>query len=216
MPGGAHSMVTVLLTVWLMHMAVMVSPGVNTLLVSQLAASGRAGSVRFAVLGICTGTTFWAGAALFGVQALFAAMPGVRLALQVAGGVYLLYLASRLWRAPATAWHTAPHSLRPWAAYRLGLLTNLTNPKAVLFFSSVFATAFPPDPGWALQAMAAMVAVLNAFFWHLFLGKLFADARIQGAYGRARGLANRVSALALGGFGAAMLVATLREARHPA
>lgn len=45
-------MLSTLIGIWLLHVAALLSPGANVLLVSQLAASDRAGSAAFAALGI--------------------------------------------------------------------------------------------------------------------------------------------------------------------
>ena len=89
-------MLTTLIGIWFLHVAALLSPGANVLLVSQLAASDRARSAAFAALGVTVGACMWASCAVLGVNALFQAFPGLRLALQIAGGLYLLYVASRL------------------------------------------------------------------------------------------------------------------------
>jgi hypothetical protein len=70
------------------------------------------------------------------------------------GGAYLLYLANRLWRSKPGPTEQAPVAVSRMKAFRLGLLTNLSNPKAALFFGSVFATSFPAHPEPALQVIA--------------------------------------------------------------
>jgi threonine efflux protein len=209
-------MISALFSIWLLHMAVMLSPGANTLLVSQLAASGNGGRVRIAALGICTATAFWASSALLGLHAIFLAFPSIRLVLQVAGGLYLVYVAKRLWFSGGASQATSEPKemqLGNWATYRLGFLTNITNPKAALFFASVFTTALPSSPSVAIQCLAVVVVVTNAFAWHLLLGLLFSNRHIQLAYGRGRQKLNRMASLTVGALGLSMLIATFREAR---
>ena len=139
-------MLTVLLTVALLHWIVLVTPGANVLLVSQLAASGHRGSACYAGLGVTIVAVTWATLALLGVHALFTSLPGLRFAVQIAGGVYLCYVAVRLWRCSTPANGERGVLLTPWAAFQLGFLTNILNPKSALFFGSVFATALPLSP----------------------------------------------------------------------
>src|SRR5687767_3675812 len=153
-------MLAILGGIWLLHVAVLLSPGANVLVVSQLAASDRARSAAFAAVGITVGAGVWATCAVLGVNALFQAFPGLRLALQIAGGLYLLYVAQGLWRSNNAFAHGHVTSVSSWAALRLGLLTNLTNPKAALFFGSVFAAAFPPEPTALLQVSAVTMIVI--------------------------------------------------------
>jgi threonine efflux protein len=123
-------LLTALLTVALLHWVVLITPGANVLLVSQLAASGHRRSACYAGMGITIVAVTWALLALLGVNALFATLPKLRLALQVASGIYLCYFAVLLWRYGASATGQRSELLAPWAAFRLGFLTNIMNPKS--------------------------------------------------------------------------------------
>ena len=206
-------MLTILVTVWFLHVAALLSPGANTLLVSQLAASDRARSAAFAALGVTVGAGLWSACAVLGVNAIFQAFPGLRLGLQVAGGLYLVYVASRLWRSGSAALNGTTASVTQFAAFRLGLLTNLTNPKSALFFGSVFAASFPATPSAPLQIAAVAMVVVNALCWHMLLAHLFSRARVRAAYSRMRSAANRIASVVVGGLGLGLLVSTLRESR---
>ena len=206
-------MLSTLITLWLLHVAALLSPGANVLLVSQLAASDHARSARYAAFGITLGALIWSTSAVLGVHAFFVAFPALRTGLQVAGGVYLLYVSIRLWRSSAVALSGEQPAVGALAAFRLGFLTNITNPKSALFFGSVFAASFPASPTATLQAAAVAMVVVNAFFWHVLLAYVFSRSSVRAAYARARGTFNRVAALALGTLGLGLLLATLREAR---
>ena len=204
-------MLSTLATIWILHVAAMMSPGPNVLLVSQLAASDRARSAVFAALGVSCGATLWATCAVLGVHVVFVAFPGLRLALQVAGGVYLMYVAIRLWRFNGAVSVGRGSSVSSSAAFRRGFLTNITNPKVALFFGSIFATSFPADPSPVLQASAVAMVALNALCWHTLLAYLFSRERVRAAYSRTRGVANRIASLTMGALGLSLLVASLRE-----
>ena len=209
-------MLSILFSVWLVHTAVLISPGVNFILLSQLAASDKSNTASLAVAGICTGTLVWATSAVLGVHALFQLFPSLRLALQVTGGIYLLYVASKLWRSGAIAAEdvqTQALVISPLAAFRLGFLTNITNPKPALFFSSVFAAAFPASPGMLFQVTAVAMVVANALAWHFFLAYMFSRPSIRAAYARSRSTVNRAAGAIVGALGLSLLVNTYRETR---
>ena len=206
-------MLSILIGVWVLHVAAMMSPGPNFLLVSQLAASDRARSAAVAAVGVATGAGLWAACAVLGVNAVFEMFPQVRLALQVAGALYLLYIASRLWRSNGAEPSGSARAVSPFAAFRLGLLTNITNPKSALFFGSVFAASFPADPSRFLQAAAVAMVVINALWWHTLLAYLFSRERIRSAYALKRRTSDRIAAAVVGTLGLHLLVASLREAR---
>src|SRR4029077_10185162 len=205
-------MLATFVTIWILHVAAMVSPGPNVLLVSQLAASDRARSAAFAAVGVTCGAGLWATCAVLGVHIVFLAFPGLRLALQVAGGVYLLYVAIRLWRSNGAALVGRASSVSSWAGFRLGFLTNITNPKVALFFGSVFAASFPAAPSPILQASVVAMWALNAVCWHVLLAYLFSRERVRAAYSRTRGVANRIASVTMGALGLSLLVTSLREA----
>ena len=206
-------MISTLLTIWLLHAAALLSPGANVLLVSQLAASDRGRSAVFAALGVTLGALLWASFAVLDVHAVFGAFPGLRLGLQVLGGVYLLYVAARLWRSRGAELVDSAVVVSRSAAFRLGFLTNITNPKSALFFGSVFTASFPAAPGLALQVSAVAMIVINALCWHTLLAYLFSRPRVRAGYARSRNTANRLASALLGALGVGLLVATFREAK---
>jgi threonine efflux protein len=206
-------MLSTFFTIWLLHAAALLTPGANVLLVSHLAASGNRHGATYAAVGVALGAGIWSSAAVLGISALFAAFPAARLSLQIAGGVYLLYVALRLWRS-RDGGASRSRSQPATRAVRAGLLTNLSNPKSALFFGSVFSTALPAQPGaWVLVGAVALV-VINALCWHLLLAFLFSSKAMQAGYAAQRSLFARVAGAVVGSLGLSLLVASLGEARR--
>ncbi len=173
-------MLSVLATIWLLHMAALVIPGANVLLVSHLSASGSFRSAAAATLGITAGAAVWASTAVLGVGALFVAFPTVRLLLQVVGAVYLLYVALGLWRSGGPGSITAGEptvSMSTAKAFRLGVLTNLTNPKVALFFGSVFSASLPAHPSALLLCAAVALVIASTHCGGTFFSPTCSPAR---------------------------------------
>ncbi len=206
-------MFVTLLSVWLLHVAALVTPGANVLLVSQLSVSHGRRSGLFAALGVTLGAGMWATFAVLGVNAVFEAFPRVRLALQIAGGCYLLYVAFRLWRSAAPRSTGSAGSVSALAAFRLGLLTNVTNPKSALFFGSVFATSLPASPSHSLQAVVVTVVTANALLWHIFLAHAFSRSRVRAAYAAHGRFINRAASTILTALGLRVLAGAVSNAR---
>lgn len=206
-------MIFTLLAVAALHWVVLVTPGANVLVVTSLAASGSRASACFAALGVTVVAAVWSALAVLGVNAVFAAHPSLRLGLQIAGGLYLLYVALRLWRTGGGSSPTAGMRLSAMAAFRLGFLTNIMNPKSALFFGSVFATVLPAQPSPALLTATVLLVLFNALCWHLFLAFAFSHHRVQAAYARQRVALERIAGVLVGAFGFRLLVAAVGEAR---
>jgi threonine efflux protein len=206
-------MLTSLITFWLLYVAAMVSPGAIVLLVSQMAASDCGRSARFAGLGISVGVGLWATCAVLGVHVVFQAFPGLRPMLQIAGGLYLLYVASRLWRSRGGELSVRTNPISRFAAFRLGFFTYIANPEAALFFCSIFAASFPAQPSVLLQVTAVAIVVGSSLCWFSLLAYLFSRERIRATYSSIRQVANHVASIAMGTLGLSLLVALIHEMR---
>jgi threonine efflux protein len=206
-------MLTYLIAIAVLHWVVLVTPGANVLVISQLAASGQRRAACFAALGVTVVAVIWAVFAVLGVHAVFSAHPLLRALLQLAGGLYLCYFAVRLWRSRVSAQQVSQSGLAPFKAFRIGFLTNILNPKSALFFGSVFATALPAEPSAMLLVTSVAVVFVNALVWHLFLALAFSQPKVQAVYARQRRVMNRVASLLVGAFGVRLILSTFAEAR---
>lgn len=204
-------MLPTLATIWILHLVATMTPGANTVLVMQLAAGGVRGAAARATAGIATGSALWASLAVSGVGALFNAAPELRAAIQLAGGSYLVWLGGRFCVAAGSREPPVCGLDRGSRAFRVGLMTNLTNPKAVVFFGSIFATAFPADPpGW-LPAAAILIVLLNAMSWYGLIAYLLSRESARAWYLRHSAYLSVAVGATLGGMGLALVRRAFRD-----
>ncbi len=206
-----------LLAIAILHWSVLLVPGFNFLLIGQLAAAGRHSAAMAAVAGMTVATLMWALLAVAGVGLVFTAHPSLRLLAQIAGGIYLIYLAFKMWRA-AQKFTSASASdaalvLLPFAAFRAGFVTSALNPKIALFYGSVFATALPANPPDTLVFLAVVLVFVNSLVWHCSLALALSMPVIQSAYLRHSRVVSKVSGLMVAGMGVKLIVSTLQEVR---
>jgi threonine efflux protein len=189
--------------------AALVTPGPDTLAVAHSALKGgrRAGFACMA--GVSAGAAVWALGALAGLALLFERAAWAYRAVVLCGAAYLVVTGLRMlwsawrWRAAAgvaPAVGRAASGAR--AAFRRGLVTHLANPKAAVFFGSLFAVALPPGAaGWAGPALAGVVVAMTAA-WYGAIALAVTRRPVAAAYARAeRGLTGATGAL-LAGLGA--------------
>jgi len=203
--------VAALLGLAVVHLLAVASPGPSTVLVIQTAAvAGRRGGL-LAAFAMMVGALLWATAALFGLQALFARFEWLYLAFRFLGAVYLIYLAIMLWRRardplPEIELGSAAH-LAGWQGFLRALLLQLSNPKIMVFFGSIFLSVLPQHlPAWMDGAVLAIVA-FNEFTWFALLALLFSGGPARAFYRRAKFWLDRFmgGALALLGLRLALL-----------
>jgi threonine/homoserine/homoserine lactone efflux protein len=137
------------------------TPGPNMTWLALLAASrGRAAALA-AVAGITVGLAFAGVAAAFGLSLLIAETPWLFQFLRWAGALYLLWLAWDAWRDSRDGGALAEDNdgLRKYAM--MGLLSNLLNPKAFLFYLAM-APAFLDPARPVLPQSLLLVAIYCA------------------------------------------------------
>lgn len=160
-----------------------------------------------------TATLAWASLAVLGIGVVFSTLPMLRQGAQIAGGLYLLYLAFNLWRSGASVASVPQGTLSNSAAFRVGFMTSALNPKIALFYGSVFATALPPSPSWVYVASAVALVYLNSVVWHSSLAVAFSQKAVQRAYLRNFVRLTKVSGAVVGAFGLRLIVGTIQELR---
>lgn len=198
-----------LLTLALVHAAVLVIPGPDVLLVSQTAVSRSRRAALLAGLGVSLSIGVWAGFALLGIGVLFQAFPWIHTLIKVAGGLYLLWMGFGLWRSSFAEGEAQAVTLplSDLAALRTGFLTNISNPKAAVFFGSVFSSLLGAHPDAGLKLGAWLVVFGLSLLWFALVAYGLSTARMQAAYLRARKAIDRVGGTLMLGFGGLLLAA---------
>ncbi len=179
-----------LVSLALLWTVAVVTPGPNFFNTAQLAASCSRRHGVVASAGVATGTILWGLAGGLGIKSLFTAAPMLYLAFKIIGGCYLIYLGLKLFKRSATSMGQSPlpdaarRSL--FSAWRLGLLGNLSNPKAALFVATIFASTMPPSPSPVLLTLAVIVMATLSFSWYTSVALLFSSERMATLYSRSR------------------------------
>lgn len=189
------------------------TPGADTMLVLRAVwAGGGARAGRAAAVGIGCGCIVWGIAALAGIAALVHAAPWMLVVMRWAGAAYLLWLGvndllSARRSTPDSELADPGSGLAVW---RSGFLTNLLNPKVVLFYLAVlpgFVPAGATAPLWG--ALLIGIHVGAGLAWLCLLAWL--AARATGRFARpsaARRTGRLVSGVVLVTVGAAIAVSS--------
>ena len=182
------------------------TPGVDFLLTVSRTLQGGTRAGVAAALGINAGCVVHALAAAFGLAALLALHPAAFLAVQWAGAAYLMWLGLGMLRqawngavgsaaSATTAATTAatPAPARSFAAdFRVGLYTNVLNPKVAFFFLAFlpqFVPAGSPHKTASFLLLGAWF-VVQGFVFLMLLVALAAQLSKLGASGRVRQVLN--------------------------
>ncbi len=203
-----------LLAVFAIYIPALLLPGPDFLAVSRAALTRGTTHGMLTAAGVALGLGSYAALSMIGLSAILLEVEWLAWAVRIAGGFYLVFLGTRLLltrRAdgPAAGSDANPHAAadtvapgRRHAAVLFGLSVTLTNPKAVVLFASVFATAMGPDsPSWLLALTVALVAA-TAFAWYAAVSAFLAVPAVLSRIGRVRHWIERLAGacfVALGG-----------------
>jgi threonine/homoserine/homoserine lactone efflux protein len=131
-------------------------PGIDTAMVLRVTLrGGRADGIKTAA-GCAAGLFVHAGAVAVGLAALIAASATAYHVLRLAGAVFLVVLGLVTIARPSRRPHAPRLTGHPFV---VGLLTNLGNPKALLFFLSVLPQFLPASTAAALPTALALAAI---------------------------------------------------------
>lgn len=194
----------IFLAILLVDLVAAMSPGPTFVVAVRTAAVEGFRPAAGYALGVGVASAIWASAALFGLAIVFELAPALLLLLKLAGGGFLLWIAVETWRhadAPLAepGADAVPRSLL--AAVRLGLLTQLANPKSAVFYGSVFAGLVPHGGALGpLLALPAGIALLKTT-WFALVARLFSLDAPRSVYRRVKGSAERLFGGLIAAFG---------------
>ena len=153
-----------------LNLAGAASPGPDMILIMRLATRSRTHALA-AAAGIQLGVVMWCSLTVFGAAAVLTAYPSLLAFVQLLGGIALILMGLSMAR---TGWRDrnvkpvdlADAALRLGslkAAFRTGLLTNIANPKIVLFLAAIVAPLLPQSPSLGLAIAVIAALTLSAF-----------------------------------------------------
>lgn len=173
------------LVLWALHLMASISPGPAVLMAARTGLTQGFRTGLFLAMGIGLGGVFWATLAFSGLSVLFKSAPAVLWTIRLVGGIYLIYMATQMWRGadrPLDMGQASALPRSPAGAVWQGVVTQLTNPKTVAMFSAIFLGTVPAaTPLW--QYGAVLLAVfLNETIWCSLVARVFSFDRSRTTY----------------------------------
>ncbi len=187
-----------------------ISPGPSFIYVAQVAMSQSRSQAIATSLGLGTGAMIFALVASLGLFFVLETVPWLYLGLKIMGGLYLFYLAYRIWNSanqtldkPDVGILDAQVSLSK--SYFLGLFTQLSNPKTAIVIGGIFMAFMPANvPTVSYFLLAVMAFVIDAG-WYSIVSIMLSTSKAQKVYLRFKKAITRVASGLMAGLGVKLI-----------
>jgi len=183
------------------------SPGPSFIFVAQVTLNKSRQHGIATSLGLGTGAVVFTLLACFGLFVILEKAPFLYGTLKLIGGLYLLYLAYKIWNSskqdsPNTSVTKTSTSASDKSeidfslyikSYLLGLLTQLSNPKTAIVIGSMIMAFLPQDvPPYSFLIIALLTFIIDSG-WYCLVSILLSTEKAQKVYNRFKKRINQIS-----------------------
>ena len=172
------------LTVAILHLFAVVSPGPDFALITRQSLRFNRRVAIWTSLGIGVGILFHCLLAITGLVILITSNELFSTILKIIGSVYLLYLGINSVigdQKKSELDEKDKDNLNKFNGFLVGLITNITNVKAILFFVTVFSVVI--DAGNSLSLIFyGMYMALATFLWFAFISYVFTSNKFKNKF----------------------------------
>lgn len=176
------------LTVALIHLLAVASPGPDFAVVVRESVTHGRRAGTWTALGVGSAIFLHVGYSLLGIGLIVSQSIVLFNALKWAAAAYLLYIGFKALRAqpakPAAEGelHREAGERTPRSAFTAGFVTNGLNPKATLFFLSLFTVVINPHTPLAIQAGYGVYLAVATALWFCLVAMLFSQQRVRAGF----------------------------------
>jgi len=182
------------------HFVAQLSPGPDILLIAKSAASTTRQNALKIIAGISAGIVVWVVLTLAGFTVLIGQFPWIQQALMLLGGMFLAKMGWAMLKGGVHSFKNRHQTdddtngqVQAKNYFMLGLWTNLSNPKTLIYFSSVFSLALSSSASDYLKAQLAVIIPLQTFVTFALLMLLISQPKIKTLYQRSGSYIDMIS-----------------------
>lgn len=194
----------IILTVALIHLLAVISPGPDFIMITRnsLVYSRKTGI--YSAIGLGLGILVHITYSLIGIGLLIAKSIFVFNMIKYLGAAYLIYIGYKSVTSKSSHLNmpeTHKEDISRWSAIRIGFITNVMNPKATLFFLSLFTIVISPmTPLFVKLVMGVEMSIVTAL-WFMLVAYLISHHLIKNQISKVQQTAEKFIGIVLIGLG---------------
>ncbi|OQR37337.1 lysine transporter LysE [Pseudomonas sp. T] len=203
------------LTVAFIHLLAVASPGPDFAVVVRESVTHGRRAGTWTALGVGSAIFLHVTYSLLGIGLIVSQSIVLFNALKWLAAAYLLYIGFKALRArpadpSAVEAVAAPVARSARGAYAAGFVTNGLNPKATLFFLSLFTVVINPHTPLLVQAGYGVYLACATAAWFCLVALLFSQQRVRAGFARMGHWFDRMMGVVLVGLGIKLAFTELR------
>ena len=193
------------------HLIALTSPGPDTaIVIRQTSIYGRADGIK-AALGIGIGIYIHCILAINGISLIILANDTYKLLISLIGSLYIIYLGISMLKSKAEInINKDSNKSHPYNSFLIGLITNIFNVKAFLFFVSLFSILIDSLYGFYFYLFPVYFAITSAM-WFIFVSYILTISADKTFNIFSNKYIPLVMSLVLFGIGTFILISSLNE-----
>ncbi len=194
-----------IIKILLVHLMGVTSPGPDFFVVTKNSLNYSRSIGVWTALGVALGIGIHVIYGIGGIAILIKQNETIYSFLKYAGALYLIYLGVKSFgvvkkRKIVHKDSAIIKKMTKLDAFKNGFVTNVLNPKATMFFLSVFSVMIPQDTPLNVLLFIAIMLIINTGLWFVLVAFLFTHERIQSAFFRNEKTFNFIFGIILIGF----------------
>ncbi|MCJ8304101.1 LysE family translocator [Shewanella sp.] len=194
-----------LISLAIIHSVALASPGPDFALVVKMASQESRATAIASAVGISVAILLHSLLSVTGVSLLIKSSDLLFVAVQLIGASYLGWMGIGAIRGTISQWRNKASSqdvdntnhlgLSIKQGFLQGLYTNLLNPKAMVFFITLFSAMITPDINVITKACAVFIMLILSLIWFIFIALVLSKPLIQLKVKRASPVINLVTGI---------------------
>lgn len=174
----------------------LLSPGPDFLMVikNSLQYSRRTGV--FTAIGLGGGIAVHVSYCIAGIAVIISQSIFVFTILKLLGALYLIYIGFQAFLAKSSDIEIKQQEhkkdISRIEALKIGFLTNILNPKATLFFMSLFAMFIPSETPNSVLFVLALLMIFMTIVWFVLVAIFFTQPKVQKSFNTFQSAFNKI------------------------
>ena len=189
-----------------------ISPGPSFVLVARMAMGSSRSDGIAAAFGMGLGGVIFAILALMGLQTVLARIPLLYFGLKIIGGLYLIYIAIRIWKGAHQILIVANEIHRKKSEFKrsfiTGFFTQISNPITAFVYAGIFAALLPENIPSILYFVLPPFVFLIETGWYLTVALMLSSKVPQAAYLKTKSVFDRALGCVMAGLGIKLIAST--------